>query len=266
MEGVETREIAKLTSGGIARGSDTVACEGALSIIIGNELHGKHELGITMRTVGDDGFLALGFIYSEGIISSIDDVSDLVTSGDTVSIELSGNVNFDPPKHCRASTITSSCGICGRVSLDENLAISNELDESMSINLDAIALCLEAVTSKQIIFSQTGGSHACASFTSNGSILRIFEDVGRHNAFDKLVGSYIDDGGVPQSGLGVFVSGRASYELVQKSIRAGFPIMIAIGAPSSLAVDLAREHGMTLGCFAKDESITLYSGVRRIIQ
>jgi len=80
------------------------------------------------------------------------------------------------------------------------------------------------------------------------------------------VGSYIDDGGVPQSGLGVFVSGRASYELVQKSIRAGFPIMIAIGAPSSLAVDLAREHGMTLGCFAKDESITLYSGVRRIIQ
>ena len=110
----------------------------------------------------------------------------------------------------------------------------------------------------------TGGTHACASFTADGAIDRVFEDVGRHNAFDKLVGSYIESGDLPATGLGAFVSGRASFELVQKSIRAGFPIMIAVGAPSTLAVDLSNEYGLTLGCFAKDESITLFSGVRRV--
>jgi FdhD protein len=267
MEGLESREIAKLTYEGIARGTDCVACERPLSIIIENQVHGRHELGITMRTGGHDRLLVLGFIYSEGIISSIDDVSKLEIDNDHATIELYKNANFDPKKHCRNSTVTSSCGICGRASFEGGmLEGANELDERMKISLDAIANCIEAVTRKQLIFSQTGGSHACASFTSNGSIERVFEDVGRHNAFDKLVGSYIDEGRIPNVGLGAFVSGRASYELVQKSIRAGFPIMIAIGAPSSLAVDLAKEHGMTLGCFAKDDSITLFSGVRRILQ
>tara|TARA_B110001454_G_scaffold125182_1_gene116807 strand:- start:60 stop:863 length:804 start_codon:yes stop_codon:yes gene_type:complete len=267
MEGLESREIAKLTNEGITRGTDCVASESPLSIIIEHELHGRHELGITMRTGGHDRLLVLGFIYSEGIISTIDDVSKFEIGNNCATIKLFKNAYFDPIKHCRRSTVTSSCGICGRASIEGGmLGETNELDERMKIGLDAIANCLEAITRKQLIFAQTGGSHACASFTSNGSIERIFEDVGRHNAFDKLVGSYIDEGSIPQAELGAFVSGRASYELVQKSIRAGFPIMIAIGAPSSLAVDLAKEHGMTLGCFAKDDSIKLFSGVRRILQ
>ena len=267
MEGVESREIAKVTYEGISRGKDCVACERPLSIIIENELHGRHNLGITMRTAGHDRLLVLGFIYSEGIISSIDDVSEFEIDNDLATIKLHKNANFDPTKHCRKSTVTSSCGICGRESFEGGmLEGTNELDERMKISLDAITNCLDSVTRKQLIFSQTGGTHACASFNSDGSIERVFEDVGRHNAFDKLVGSYIDEGGIPQVRLGAFVSGRASYELVQKSIRAGFPIMIAIGAPSSLAVDLAKEHGMTLGCFARDDSITLFSGVRRILQ
>ncbi|MDP6148155.1 MAG: formate dehydrogenase accessory sulfurtransferase FdhD, partial [Candidatus Thalassarchaeaceae archaeon] len=156
-------------------------------------------------------------------------------------------------------------GICGRSTISNALTDFNEdLDEDMHIRLETVAKCLNSVIGKQEVFSKTGGSHACASFTSDGIIDRIFEDVGRHNAFDKLVGSYLEGGGSLGPGLGAFVSGRASFELVQKSIRAGFPIMIAVGAPSTLAVDLAKEHGLTLGCFAKDQSITIFSGVRRI--
>ena len=143
---------------------------------------------------------------------------------------------------------------------------NEELDERIRIRLETVTKCLNSVLERQLVFSKTGGSHACASFTSDGAIERVFEDVGRHNAFDKLVGSYIEDGGGAQSVLGAFVSGRASFELVQKSIRAGFPIMIAVGAPSTLAVDLAKEYGLTLGCFAKNESITLFSGVRRVME
>tara|TARA_B100000579_G_C22073738_1_gene507003 strand:- start:15 stop:506 length:492 start_codon:yes stop_codon:yes gene_type:complete len=163
--------------------------------------------------------------------------------------------------------VTSSCGICGRLELSNVRAESSEaLEEGFQINLGTITKCLNSVIERQEIFSKTGGSHACASFSNDGTIHRVFEDVGRHNAFDKLVGSYLEKGSRPKSGLAAFVSGRASFELVQKSIRAGFPIMIAVGAPSTLAVDLAREYGLTLGCFAKNESITLFSGVRRVLE
>jgi FdhD protein len=267
MEGLGKREIAKLKDGVITRGIDYVACEGPLSLIIEHEIHGKHELGITMRTGGSDRILALGFIFSEGIISSINDVSSIDIEDDCAIIKLCNNANFNPNKHCRSSTMTSSCGICGRLSLDgEILDRDYQLGEQMKISLESISNCLGQISRKQIIFEKTGGTHACASFTGNGLIERVFEDVGRHNAFDKLIGSYVEREKVPLSGFGAFVSGRASFELVQKSIRAGFPMMIAIGAPSSLAVDLAKEYGMTLGCFAKDDSITIFSGVRRILQ
>jgi FdhD protein len=218
-----------------------------------------------MRTRGDDRFLLLGFIFSEGIISSIDDVEEIEIVDDDAFIKLRASSLFSPETHCRGTTVTSSCGICGRPTMEgmlENPVI--ELDEGLTIGLDAIENCLRSLTSEQNIFAKTGGSHACASISGKGTIERIFEDVGRHNAFDKLIGSYVDSGKLPLSRLASLVSGRASYELVQKAIRAGFPIMIAIGAPSSLAVDLSREYGLTLGCFAKDDSLSLYSGVRRI--
>lgn len=266
MEGIESREVAKLTVGGISREMDYVTCESPLSIIIEHVTHGTHALGITMRTRGNDRLLVIGFIFSEGIISSLDDIDEIDINDDVAIITLNSKALFDPKEHCRRSTVTSSCGICGRVSVDGIMKnLSYELDEKMRISLDAISKCLELMIRSQLIFSQTGGSHACASFTEEGSIKRVFEDVGRHNAFDKLVGSYLESDEIPTFGLASFVSGRASFELVQKSIRAGFPIMIAIGAPSSLAVDLAKEHGMTLGCFAKDESLTLFSGVRRVL-
>ena len=267
MGGFETRSIAKLSSGGITRGIDQVALENPLLIILQSEEHGRHELGITMRTSGHDKFLTVGFMYSEGIISSMDDIDSLVIGEDMIEVVVNGGSSFDPSVHCRSGTVTSSCGICGRSDISKGIDDNfPELDEHLQIGLEAVNKCLNSVQPMQEVFTITGGAHACASFNSDGSIERIFEDVGRHNAFDKLVGSYLLDGGVPQTGLAAFVSGRASFELVQKSIRAGFPIMIAVGAPSTLAVDLAKEHGLTLGCFAKNESITLFSGVRRIIE
>jgi len=267
MDGFETRSIAKLTEDGIIRSIDHVTLESPLSIVVESAKHGRHELGITMRTAGNDNLLSIGFIYSEGIISYSDEIEDLVVGDNLVEIRLSDSALFDPSKHCRITTVTSSCGICGRLEFSNGLTeISEELEEGMQIRLGAVTKCLSAVLEMQEVFSKTGGSHACASFTSDGTIDRVFEDVGRHNAFDKLVGSYLEEGRRPNSGLAVFVSGRASFELVQKSIRAGFPIMIAVGAPSTLAVDLAREYGLTLGCFAKNESITLFSGVRRVAE
>jgi FdhD protein len=265
MRGFETRDIAKLTEDGIIRSIDHVTSESPLSIIVESQNHGRHELGITMRTEGHDHLLSIGFMYSEGIISSTEDIEEMIVGDNQIVVKLSDGALFDPEQHCRRSTVTSSCGICGRSNLSNGLTDFNkELEEDMHIRLETVAKCLNSVIGKQEVFLKTGGSHACASFTCDGSIDRIFEDVGRHNAFDKLVGSYLEGGGNLGAGLGVFVSGRASFELVQKSIRAGFPIMIAVGAPSTLAVDLAKEHGLTLGCFAKNQSITIFSGVRRI--
>ncbi|MFL2974803.1 MAG: formate dehydrogenase accessory sulfurtransferase FdhD [Candidatus Thalassarchaeaceae archaeon] len=265
MRGFETRDIAKLTEDGIFRSFDLVTSESPLSIIVESHNHGRHELGITMRTEGHDNLLSIGFMYSEGIISSTRDIDEMVVGDNQILVKLNDGALFEPKQHCRRSTVTSSCGICGRSTISNGLAdFYNELDEDMHIRLETVAKCLNSVIEKQEIFSKTGGSHACASFSCDGTIDRIFEDVGRHNAFDKLVGSYLDGEESLGPGLGAFVSGRASFELVQKSIRAGFPIMIAVGAPSTLAVDLAKEHGLTLGCFARDQSITIFSGVRRI--
>jgi len=267
MDGFEVRDIAKLTEDGIIRSIDHVTSESPLSIVVESNKHGRHELGITMRTAGHDNLLSIGFIYSEGIISSAEEIEDLVVGDNLVEISLSDSALFEPSEHCRITTVTSSCGICGRLELSNGLTeFDEELDEGFQIGLGAVTKCLNTVIGMQEVFSKTGGSHACASFTNDGTIDRVFEDVGRHNAFDKLVGSYLEEREKPKSGLAVFVSGRASFELVQKSIRAGFPIMIAVGAPSTLAVDLAREYGLTLGCFAKNESITLFSGVRRFLE
>ena len=265
MDGFVSREIAKLTQDGITREADLVAMEGPLTILIEHEIHGKHELGITMRTKGNDHLLALGFMFSEGVISSIDDVLDFEILDDVAKFKLRETAGFNPEHHCRASTVTSSCGICGRKSIEGGLEHDFPLlDEDLKISFEGVLNCLESITGKQNIFLQTGGSHACASFNGNGKIEKVFEDIGRHNAFDKMVGHYVLGRDLPLSSLCSFVSGRASFELVQKSIRAGFPIMISIGAPSSLAVDLAKEHGMTLGCFAREESLKIFSGVRRI--
>jgi FdhD protein len=266
VDGFETRDIAKVLDSAISREQDYVTSEEALAISVVTNEHGIQKLGVTMRTIGDDRNLVIGFLFSEGIINSIDDIETIEDNSEQITVSLGDDSGFDPDLHCRSGTVTSACGICGRSTIDDRVHIhAPELDEKTSVGIDAIRVCLKEMKSRQILFSQTGGSHACASFNMNCEISRIFEDVGRHNAMDKLVGSYVSDEVFPKSEL-LFVSGRASFELVQKCLRIGFPIMIAIGGPTTLAVDLAKEHGLTLGCFARSDSLTVYSGVRRIAQ
>ena len=267
MDGIKSREIAKLSQNGIDRGLDYVTSESPLSITVTDSNNSTFEMGITMRTEGDDRRLILGFLYSEGVIDSITDVFNINIDDGIASVTLNESSSFDSDLHKRNSTVTSSCGLCGRSDLNGLLKLENTLlDEEMVISLDAVSACLDSIHSFQPNFSRTGGSHACASFNAYGAIDCVFEDVGRHNAFDKMVGHYLERGSIPKPGFGAFVSGRASFELVQKCIRGGFPIMVAIGAPSSLAVDISNEYGLTLGCFARDDSLVLFSGVRRVVE
>ena len=264
---MESREIARLSHAGITRELDYVASESPLSINVTDSKNNKFEMGITMRTEGDDRKLILGFLYSEGVIDSIKDVSDIRIHDGIASVVLNESSSFDSDLHQRNNTVTSSCGLCGRSDLNGLLEMRNtNLDEEMSISLNSVSVCLNSIHQDQPIFSRTGGSHACASFRDDGTIDCVFEDVGRHNAFDKLVGHYLERGLIPKPGFGAFLSGRASFELVQKCIRGGFPILIAIGAPSTLAVDISNEFGLTLGCFARDGGLTLFSGARRVVE
>tara|TARA_B100000029_G_scaffold346977_1_gene339330 strand:- start:996 stop:1799 length:804 start_codon:yes stop_codon:yes gene_type:complete len=264
--GFDTRNVARIHGSSVSRDEDLVASEEALTISLYDHQNGFHNIGVTMRTGGDDRNLVLGFLYSEGIIESIDHVIEIESDQDSVTVRLGSNSSFDPNVHCRPSTVTSSCGICGRSTIDDSLHMhAPDLDEEFRISINIVALCLDSMISKQKLFEKTGGSHACATFDANGVMHRVFEDIGRHNAMDKLVGSYVSDSMVPTRGLATFVSGRASFELVQKSIRAGFPIMVSIGAPTTLAVDLANEYGMSLICFAKKDSVSIFSGLRRVI-
>ncbi len=266
MAGFDTRNVARISGSSRTRDEDLVTSEEALSISLSDEVHGLHNIGVTMRTRGDDRILVLGFLFSEGIIDSIDHVVGIETDEESVTVSLGRGSSFDPNVHCRPSTVTSACGICGRSTIDDARHIhAPELGEEFRISMSTVSLCLDSMMSGQKLFAKTGGSHACATFDEHGVMHRIFEDVGRHNAMDKLVGSYVSDSMIPVCELAAFVSGRSSFELVQKSIRAGFSTMVSIGAPTTLAVDLANEHGLTLICFAKNDSITIYSGVRRVV-
>ncbi|MAH98408.1 MAG: formate dehydrogenase family accessory protein FdhD [Euryarchaeota archaeon] len=264
MKGSEKRGIYRYSNHDLKKDYDFVASESPLKISIIDYNGLSHNLGITMRTIGNDRELIIGFLYAEGIIDGFNDVEE-INLAEEVVVKLSKSATFDPSIHLRTSTVTSACGICGRMSAEGFVEMAYpQISEGFMISIDVINNSILKMTDQQILFSETGGSHACASFDVNGVLVHIFEDVGRHNAMDKLVGAHIAEGKIPVTNNFAIVSGRASYELVQKSIRAGFSALIAIGAPSTLAIDLAREYGITLACFAKNESLNVYSGSRRI--
>jgi len=266
MDGIESRPIIRVNNKSITRELDTVSVESPLSIKIRDKNGLESSLGLLMRTPGDDPGLIRGLLYSEGIIQSESDILEINNLPDYDQVVLSNNVIFNPEDHNRKLTMTSSCGICGKESISNLIHIHGpELSENISINIETISHAISSLKSGQNFFSTTGGTHACARLDSNGSLISISEDIGRHNAMDKLIGNALKSDNLPVEDEIVIVSGRASFELVQKSLRAGFPIMIALGAPSTLAVDLALEHGMTLIGFAKKNKITIFSGSKRII-
>ena len=253
MDGTEQRPISRIVRGKSTREPDSVSVEAALSISILTPDSESHSLGITMRTPGHDVNLALGLLLSEGIIDKVSDVEGVVALSDSIEIQLSKGASFNSSEHIRRTTTTSSCGVCGRESISNLLHMHGPpLSDKIEVGQTEVALAISGLRSNQRIFELTGGTHACARVGPSGEVIDIAEDIGRHNAMDKLVGAAI-------------ASGRASFELVQKALRAGFPIFIAVGAPSTLAVDLANEHGMTLIGFAREDRMTVFSGNRRLV-
>ncbi len=230
-------------------------------------------LAVTMRTPGDDEALALGFLVGEGVIRRPEDVLDVrhapLQGGrrdpNIVVVRLAPDVRVDVGRLERHVYTTSSCGVCGKTSLEAvGVAGAPTLPAGPSLHPETVHRLPDALREAQAVFEQTGGLHAAALFTADGILARVREDVGRHNAVDKLVGSFLAAGErVPPVHV-LVVSGRASFELAQKALMAGVSVLASVGAPSSLAVDLADAYGMTLLGFVRDERFNVYAGVERL--
>jgi FdhD protein len=254
----------------IAR-QDLVVVEEPLEIRIAQagETGPGTSVSITMRTPGHDIELAAGFLYGEGIIRSREDVADSRICGpvgNVVRIELSGSAVHDPSRLQRNFYTTSSCGVCGNASLAavERMLRSPQVDGSLAVSAALIESLSERARAGQEVFRDTGGLHASCLFDADGKLVAVREDVGRHNALDKLVGSRLLAGELPLSRSVLFLSGRASFELLQKAAAAGIPVVAAVGAPSSLAIDLARRTGILLVGFLRGHSFNVYAHRERL--
>ncbi len=257
---------------------DLLAVEEPLEIRLGLVEDGKSahkSISITMRTPGDDFELAAGFLFTEGIVKSADEIKQIKhcgTSGkdknlqNTVRVDLCEGIKIDFKRLERHFYTSSSCGVCGKTSIEAlQTGVCQLTDKTKPIfSADTINKLPEILRVRQKVFNRTGGLHAAALFDANSEITDLREDVGRHNAVDKLVGAQFLADKTPISDKLLLVSGRASFELVQKALMAGIPILAAVGAPSSLAVELAREYGMTLLGFVRDNRFNIYCGAERI--
>lgn len=258
--------------------SDEVAVEEPLEIQLCSPTaadSAAKSISITMRTPGEDADLALGFLFTEGIIASAAQVSAIAHRGEpvpetglqnTVRVELCPDVTVDLGRLERHFYTTSSCGVCGKASLDA-LRVTGQSSLAHCTNTfarDVIVSLPERVRNRQSVFTKTGGLHAAAIFDPQGEIIVVKEDVGRHNATDKAIGAMLQAGNLPGNTYGLLVSGRASFELMQKALVAGIPLLVAVGAPSSLAVQTAKEFDMTLVGFLRDTKFNIYAGPERI--
>jgi len=228
-----------------------------------------YPVSVTMRTPGHDFELAAGFLCTEGVIRSRKAIERIFycTSGqqpqhyNIVTVRLRHDVPFDPLRLSRYVYTSSSCGICGKASLEHVRTTSPPvLTGKPHLSEDYFLKLPEAMRRQQATFARTGGLHAAALFDLAGNLVALREDVGRHNAMDKLVGTLLLSDRLPAAESVVLVSGRASFELVQKALMAGIPILASVSAPSSLAIDLAREFGMTLVGFLRDGRFNIYAG------
>ncbi|MBT6042015.1 MAG: formate dehydrogenase accessory sulfurtransferase FdhD [Gammaproteobacteria bacterium] len=246
---------------------DIVAVEEPLEIRLGftDQHKGRihKSISITMRTPGDDVNLACGFLFSESIISNISDIDTIDDSAENViRIELNEDRVFDLSRIDRHFYTTSSCGVCGKASL-EALSTSGYdalLDNTFTISQKNLCGLGAKLRDKQSLFHQTGGCHATGTFNADGNVIDVTEDVGRHNAMDKLIGSMLRSRLLPMQNMGIIVSGRTSFELIQKALVAGCPMLVSVGAPSSLAIGLAEEFNITLIGFLSSTGFNLYHG------
>ncbi len=245
---------------------DWLAVEEPLEIRLGYDSKGwrvHKSISITMRTPGADRELAAGFLFTEGIVAGAHDIAQVCLEAENiVCVELREGVAVDLQRLERHFYTSSSCGVCGKTSIAALQTGAPPLDDAFLVDASVIHRLPDALREAQAVFDRTGGLHAAALFDAEGALLAVREDVGRHNAVDKLIGAQLLSG-APTS-YGLFVSGRASFELMQKALAAGIPLLAAVGAPSSLAVDLARSHGATLLGFVRGGRFNIYSGAQRI--
>jgi FdhD protein len=276
--GVKRTTILRMDGGGAHAREDAVAIEEPLEIQLAFDKRGVRvtkSVSVTMRTPGNDRELAAGFLFTEGIIDGAASIAGWEmpeahrpgpAGGNTLRVVLRDGIDVDLRSLERNFYMTSSCGVCGKTSL-EALRVTGRIaldPDGATWDASMIGGLPEALRQDQVIFEATGGLHAAGLFDAEGRRVAVREDVGRHNAVDKLIGAQVLGGHVPLGGHLMLVSGRASFELVQKAVMAGIPVLAAVGAPSSLAVDLARQFGATLLGFVGRSRFNVYSGAQRI--
>jgi FdhD protein len=246
-------EVVRLPSGRTER--DAVAVEEPLEIRIRGE-----PVAVTMRTPGHDEELALGFALSEGLRPVTARVPDDLAAN-AVELEAPG---FDPERLRRSFYTSSSCGVCGKGALEAVAVEAPRVESALRVAASMVAALPDRLRAAQAAFAATGGLHASGLFSVDGELLCLREDVGRHNALDKVVGWAFLAGRLPLADVVICVSGRLSFELVQKSAVAGCPVLVAVGAPSSLAVELAADRGITLCGFVRDGRVNVYTEAWRV--
>jgi FdhD protein len=273
--GHRTVEIDALRDAGNARRRDAIAVEEPLEIRLLREGASDNggtgqPLSITMRTPGHDSELAVGFLHGEGIVREPRDVvavGPCGPSGNVVRVTVRAGLDFDSARLARNFYTTSSCGVCGKASIDAVTASTGRRDvgaREFVVREEVLRSLPDRLRASQAEFAETGGVHAVGLFTAAGELMASREDVGRHNAMDKLVGASFRDGALPWRERVVLLSGRASFELLQKAMMAGVPVVAAIGAPSTLAVELAESSGITLVAFLREGGCNVYTHAARV--
>jgi len=267
---VETRVLAVENGVGRER-RDRVAGEEPLEIRAAGPRQEPVRVAVTMRTPGNDFELAAGFLHSEGLLRSPLELSEIKYCTDIELGEQAYNVvtvhlrrPFEADLVQRNFGVTSACGVCGKASIDSIEVASEPLGEGPIVSAEVIGELPERLRAAQRTFERTGGLHATGLFTAEGELTLVREDVGRHNALDKVIGNRMLAGATPLRGSVALVSGRASFELVQKAAVAGCPVLVAVGAPSTLAVELAADRGITLCGFVRDGRAAVYTEHERI--
>lgn len=259
--------VRKVTTEGISDTSDMLAVEEPLEIRL--KSGAERPISITMRTPGHDTELAAGFLFTEGIVKRQSDILSIGKSSlnaDVVIVEIRAGHTPDLSRLERNFYTSSSCGVCGKASLDavKSTSLFCPAENLFTLTPGLIHSLPGKLALQQEVFAKTGGLHASALFDTTGNLLLVREDVGRHNALDKVVGAALQEGRLPLNHSILLLSGRISFELVQKAAMAGIPFIAALGAPSSLAVELADEYNMTLIGFLREKRFTIYTGKDRI--
>lgn len=267
--------VQKVSGEFLTESPDLLAVEEPLEIRLGfgpTDDRQQRALSVTMRTPGHDEELAMGFLFTEGIVHQPIDilscrhcVQDAAKEGNVIRVELHPDVYVDWSRLERSTFTSSSCGLCGKATIEAVMALTpGPVSSNFSVEAGVLHALPERVRETQRAFAYTGGIHAAALFDASGKLLLVREDIGRHNALDKLLGAALWQNWLPLNQFGIFLSGRIGVELVQKSWRAGVPLLAAVGAPSSLAVQMAQEAHMTLAGFVRNQRFNLYSEAGRV--